>query len=78
MNGQLIVKQFLLGQWVEFIRLDAEEGIDGFQIEESLTTMKDLIFAGGTVNISNDTSVVIFNKSDGPVKIDYVVDQYSR
>lgn len=71
MKGYIIVKQFLLGQWVELIRLDAEDNITPEQIEESLSTIKDIIFDHDNVNISNETSVVIFNRSDGPVKIDY-------
>jgi len=74
MKGYIIVKQFLLGQWVELIRLEAEEDLDQEQIDESLTTIKDIIFDHDKVNISNETSVSIFNRSDGPVKIDYVVE----
>ncbi len=74
MNGWIVVKQFLLGQWVELIRLPAEKKLNAEEIEESLKVMKDLIFDHDKVNISTENSVVIFDRNDGPVKLDYIVE----
>ena len=74
MNGWIVVKQFLKGDWVELIRLEADKGINQEQIDESLKTMKDLIFDHDKVNISTENSVVIFDRNDGPVKLDYIVE----
>jgi len=74
MKGYIVVKQFLKGDWVNLISLETLEDINQEQIDEALGTMKDLIFDADKVNISNETSVVIFNRNDGPVKIDYVVE----
>lgn len=72
MTGQLIVTQFLEGKWEELIRLDAESDINEDQIKQSLVEMKDFIFNNDKVNISNETSVVIFNREDGPIKISFM------
>jgi hypothetical protein len=73
MCGFIVVKQYLLGQWVELIKLEVPEE-EKHKIDESLSKMRDLIFDHDKVSVYDDKSVVIFNRLDGPVKLDYIVE----
>lgn len=67
----IIVKQFLSGEWVELIRMPSEDDwLTEEQLEESLTKIKDLIFDHDKVNVTLPDQVVIFNRLDGPIRIE--------
>lgn len=69
------IQQYLNEKWIELIKIEVvvEEGIDEeLEIQKALFNMKDIIFEHEKVTVYSSTEVVIFNRLDGPVKIDIV------
>ena len=69
------ITQYLDKAWIDLISIPiiVEEGIDEAEaINKGLTDMKDVIFESDKVTVYTDDKVVIFNRLDGPVKIEII------
>ena len=70
------VMQYLEATWVELIKieivLDDPEADEAEAIEDAQKLLRDMIFDHDKVTVYNNLESVIFNRQDGPVRIDTV------
>jgi hypothetical protein len=69
---KFVIKQYLGNNWAELITIDTEGPGTDEEIQKGLDGLRSFVFKGESGYMSTQETVIIFNRKDGPIRIDVV------
>ena len=68
----IIIEQFLSGQWVELIQIEADKTLEvdgGEELQAGVKELTSLVYEHDKIHIIIENEACVFQRADGPVRV---------